>query len=394
MHGGRAARQNECMGQREVTPPPARSPRDQLAVSVKGLHPAYFAMVMATGVVSIVSDLLGLPEAAAFLLWVNVPAYLVLWALFVARALLFPGELGGDLASHQRGPGFFTWVAATCVLGLQLLVIRGDARAAYALWWLGLLLWFAFTYAVFVLLSVRREKPTLGQGINGGWLVAVVATQSVCVLGCRVLAPRLAGQETVYFFLAALWLCGGMLYVWMISLIFYRYMFFEFSPSDLMPPYWINMGAVAISVVAGTSLTALAPGSALLAALLPFVKGLTLMFWATATWWIPMLVILGIWRHGPSRVRIAYDPLYWGLVFPLGMYALCTYRLGEVFALPLLPWVARAFAVVALSAWLLTFLGWIARMLQLVLLAVRSLRSERGVAGSQSGRLEHVARRS
>jgi tellurite resistance protein TehA-like permease len=280
------------------------------------------------------------------------------------------------------------------VLGLQLVLIRGDARAAYALWWLGLCLWFACTYAVFVLLSVRRAKPTLGQGINGGGLVAVVATQSVCVLGCKVLAPRFAGQEGAAFFLASLWLCGGMLYIWMISLIFYRYMFFEFSPSDLMPPYWINMGAVAISVVAGTSLAALAPGSALLTALLPFVKGLTLMFWATATWWIPMLVILGIWRHGPSRVRIAYDPLYWGLVFPLGMYSLCTDRLGELFALPLLAVIARAFAVIALSAWLLTFLGWSARLLHLLLLAVRSLNPERGAAGPQSARLEHVARRS
>ncbi|GAO01853.1 putative membrane protein Rv1735c [Anaeromyxobacter sp. PSR-1] len=379
-----------------VRPEPALHPlREHLAAGLKGLHPAYFALVMATGIVSIVSDLLGLREAATFLFWLNVPAYGVLWALFAARALVFPRALAADLASHQRGPGFFTAVAATCVLGLQLLLLRGDAAAALALWWVGMLLWCACTYAVFVVLAVRDPKPTLGEGINGGWLVAVVATQSVVVLGTRTLVPRFPGSEAVLFFLASLWLCGGMLYVWMISLIFYRYMFFRFSPSDLMPPYWINMGAVAISVVAGTSLAAAAPGSAFLGALLPFVKGLTLMFWATATWWIPMLVLLGIWRHGgPSRIRIAYDPLYWGLVFPLGMYALCTYRLGELFAMPVLPWVARAFATVALAAWLLTALGLTGRILQLVVLAVRSLHAERGAAGPQPGSLERMARRS
>lgn len=31
-----------------------------------------------------------------------------------------------------------------------------------------------------------------------------------------------------------------------ISLIFYRYTFFRFSLDDLSPPYWINMGAMAI----------------------------------------------------------------------------------------------------------------------------------------------------
>lgn len=359
--------------------------RAQLARGLRGLHPAYFGLVMATGVVSIVSHLLGLEDAAAFLLWVNVPAYLALWVLLAARALAFPREVAADLASHQRGPGFFTTVAATCVLGLQLTLLRQDAGAGHALWWLGFALWCACTYAVFVLLSVGARKPSLAEGIHGGWLLAVVATQSVCVLGCRVLAPRFAG-EAVFFFLASLWLCGGMLYVWMISLIFYRYMFFRFSPSDLMPPYWINMGAVAISVVAGTSLSAAAPRSALLTQLLPFVNGLTLMFWATATWWIPMLVVLGIWRHRSARDRIpiAYDPLYWGLVFPLGMYSLCTYRLAHVLALPFLLWIARAFAVVALSAWLLTFLGMAARLLQLVLLATRALPPGRGAVGSQT----------
>ena len=88
-----------------------------------------------------------------------------------------------------------------------------------------------------------------------------------------------------------------MLYIWIISLIFYRYTFFPLLPSDLAPPYWINMGAVAISTLAGALLVLAAPASPLLTGLLPFLKGLTLLFWATATWWIPMLLILGTWRH-------------------------------------------------------------------------------------------------
>src|SRR5215211_6435053 len=55
--------------------------------------------------------------------------------------------------------------------------------------------------------------------------------------------------------------------------------------------------------------------SPLLAELLPFLKGMTLLFWATATWWIPVLVILGIWRHLIRRFPFRYDPLYWGAVF-------------------------------------------------------------------------------
>ena len=154
----------------------------------------------------------------------------------------------------------------------------------------------------------------------------------------------------------ALWLWGGMLYIWMISLIFYRYTFFRFAPSDLMPPYWINMGAMAISTLVGVLLSERI-GDSPFSEVRPFVEGFTVFFWATATWWIPMLLILGFWRHVIKRFPLAYDPLYWGAVFPLGDYSVATYRLAEFWHLQFLRWVPKCIAYVALAAWLVTFAG-------------------------------------
>ena len=50
------------------------------------------------------------------------------------------------------------------------------------------MLWVVVIYAFFTAVTVREQKPTLEEGINGAWLLAVVATQSVAVLG-RLLAP-------------------------------------------------------------------------------------------------------------------------------------------------------------------------------------------------------------
>lgn len=336
------------------------------------LHPAYFALVMATGILSIGCHLMGLAESAQFLFWINVPIYGLLWVLYIARAKLFPSNFLNDWVSHKRGFGFFTLVAATNVLGSQFFTLQNNVEAATVLWWAGLVLWAICTYSIFILLAVQKQKPRLEEGINGGWLISVVATQSVCVLGCLVKPQILGYNDFSALLLLSFWLFGGMLYIWLISLIFYRYMFFRFEPSDLAPPYWINMGAVAITTLAGAELIGAFGDLPVIYDMLPFIKGLTTMYWATATWWIPMLLLLGIWRHGVQRFKFAYDPLYWGLVFPLGMYSVCTFKLGAILKITIFSLIAQTFLIFALIAWLLTFLSMIQRPLYAGLLVIRT----------------------
>ena len=335
--------------------PSSQDPLSQNALA--SMHPASFALAMATGIVSIAAELLGLPLVARILLWANAAFYVVLWLLTVIRIVRFTDRVLADITDHGRAVGFFTTVAATCVLGSQLLVIARLWTAAASLWALGVVLWAVVTYTVFTALTVKEDKPALAEGINGGWLVAVVAAQSVSVLGSQLAEGFGHYAPQVLLFCLGMWLGGGMLYIWIISLIFYRYTFFTMSPSDLAPPYWINMGAVAISTLAGVSLINASSHSPLLVDLLPFLKGFSLLFWATATWWIPMLVILGIWRHLYRRFPLRYDPLYWGAVFPLGMYTVCTFRLAFVIDAPFLLIVPRVSFYVALAAWSLAMMG-------------------------------------
>ncbi|MFC0445018.1 tellurite resistance/C4-dicarboxylate transporter family protein [Pseudidiomarina halophila] len=322
------------------------------------LSPAYFGFVMATGIIAIAAHQQQYPWIAYTLFAISCLGWVTLSFLYSYRAARFTHVFVDDLTSHSRGPGFFTSVAGTALVGSQAFILFDAYWVAFVSWIIALLLWIVLTYTIFTALTIRRDKPTLDKGISGAWLLAVVATQSVAVLSA-ILATNTAQpwKLELNFLALSMWLWSGMLYIWMMSLIFYRYTFFQFVPSDLAPPYWINMGAMAISTLAGSLLVINSTEAPFLLTLTPFIKGFTIFYWATGTWWIPMLLILGIWRHVVRKFPFAYDPLYWGAVFPLGMYSACTYVMLQAMEFNFLHGLPTAFFYIALLVWGVTFWG-------------------------------------
>jgi len=332
---------------------------------VRTLSPAYFGMVMATGIVSLAADQIAFHRIAWALFVIAIVAYFVLWGLTVLRILRHPRLFFNDLIDHLRGPGFFTMVAASTVLGSEFVLLAKNWTIGFALWCLAVVLWLVLTYTIFTAFTVKEDKPSLAEGISGAWLLAVVATQSIAVLSALLAVQVEQPWRLDLNFLAlSMWLWGGMLYIWMMSLIFYRYTFFRFSPADLSPPYWINMGAMAISTLAGSLLILNSDDAPFLHSIVPFMKGFTVFYWATGTWWIPMLVILGFWRHIYKHFPLRYDPLYWGAVFPLGMYAVGTHRMAQAMEFHFISALPVIFAGVALVAWAVTFLAYLSNLLR------------------------------
>ena len=188
--------------------------------ALKTMFPGYFALVMATGIVSIAAHFQGFDGIALALFWANVVFYAVLWGLTAARFVLYRRAFLADVTSHARCVLFLTMVAATCVLGNQFAMLTPWMGVARALWFAGLVLWAVLIGVFFSVVTLGEPKPDLASGINGAWLLVIVSTQSIAVLGTLV-AKTLPAPDLAFFLSLCAYLVGAMLYLSFIALIFY-----------------------------------------------------------------------------------------------------------------------------------------------------------------------------
>ncbi|HEX6445979.1 MAG TPA: hypothetical protein VF053_12880, partial [Streptosporangiales bacterium] len=158
-----------------------RAPQPLLRESVRTLHPSYFALVMATGIVSAGLRDHGVPALSTALMWLTAACYLFLVVLLGWRLLAFAGEVRRDGSDPQRGFGFFTFVAGTEVLGTRL-ALAGHHGAATGLLVLGGVSWLVLGYLIPSTAILGGAIRPIVAGANGTWFIWAVGTQSVAVL--------------------------------------------------------------------------------------------------------------------------------------------------------------------------------------------------------------------
>lgn len=327
----------------------------RLDANVRSLFPGYFAMVMATGIIAVAAAQQQLDWLAGGLYVIAAAAYVVLLVLLATRILIAPKLVAADVTSHAKGFAFLTTVAATNVLASASMIVHDWWGMAWVLWWASLGMWAAWVYATLFAVVLKGPKPGLERGINGTWFLLTVATESVVVVGAVLLARY--PSDTLAFALIAAFGLGLVLYLIVMTMVFLRWTFLALDPTETDPPAWIAAGAVAITVLAGSNLLLARDVSARVDRLAPFIEGLVVLAWATATFWFPLMVAIGVWRHVANRVPLRYHPSYWALVFPLGMYGAATFKMKAAIGLDALGWLPKATLVVALGAWTAAFVG-------------------------------------
>jgi tellurite resistance protein TehA-like permease len=293
-----------------------------------------FNVVMATTIVSIAARDVGLELLSIALLWVALAAFVSLAALdlWLARhpvALLRRAGRPGE-GFHALG-----FVADGGVLGIRI-VGPGTIQLAIAAGLLacGWVLW------VMILGEIAAEHGRRGgTQPRGEWLLAVVATEGLAILGTRIAA--LEQLSVLHAAAAALWIAGGVAYVFIGALLARRASQPRFGLADVSPDWWIVMGAPAIFCVAAVKVTGAQPGTT--------GAAVAVVAWAFATLMLIVIAVADVLRT--RRLGRRFTPERWTMVFPLGMYSVASWNLGKSLQAAWLTDIGRLWLAVALGAW-------------------------------------------
>ncbi|MGH2833874.1 MAG: tellurite resistance/C4-dicarboxylate transporter family protein [Solirubrobacteraceae bacterium] len=301
-----------------------------LDLILDAIPPASGAVVMGTGIVSIALSLDGQETLSVVLLALAAAAWVTLAVLLPARALRDRSRFREDVGL----PAAFTAVAGTEVLGTRLTLL-GWTWAAAALLAIGLVVWLGLIGPV-----LRNWRtPTVGASF-----ILTVGTESLALLAAALALADHTG-----------WLLDASLPPFVLGLCFYAFVLRHFDRTQLAKgrgDHWVTGGALAISTVAAGRITLAAEHLRVLHGAVETLKVVSLVLWVLALAWLPVLLFAEArWPRRDYYVR------RWSTVFPVGMYAACSFVVGDIASVPAITSFARVWVWVAVAVWAVVACG-------------------------------------
>ncbi|WP_226042750.1 tellurite resistance/C4-dicarboxylate transporter family protein [Natrinema sp. DC36] len=356
----------------------ASSATSSPATTLRELDPAYFGLVMSTGIISIAFHELGIETISWPFAVFNLVCYILLIGLFAFKVALFPGRIVAELRDRERHWGALTFIVGTNTVGVQLILFFEAIGIATILWLTTVVATPLLLYYLFTTEFIGTRKSAVSERIDGAFLLVIVCMQSLAVLGGLLSTELPSYAADIVLLSMGYFGAGYVLYFVIVTVVTYRLLEGSVRPADWTGPYWITMGAAAITTLAGSTLGPRLESVAAWEPYVPVILGVTFLAWAIASWWIPLLLVIDIWKFLTGDIedsppvwvvlvpwsRLAfgqrlhvYDPAAWGRVFPMGMYTACTLNLAGIQTFSALRIVPEFWGWFALVVWALTLLG-------------------------------------
>lgn len=319
------------------------------------LPPDAFAVVMATGIVSVAARQHHYPRIGDGLEIVALAMFVALAVGLVIRVTARFDSAVREIQDPDVAFRMFTASAACAVLAVRF----QDSPVALGI--LGVLAAGSWLFlAPLAIRDVRRRpRSDLRDHAHGAWLLPSVATCGLAITAVDV--GRHGGESGLLWLSAALWLLGLCIYGAVTWLIAWRSLAAPFRPELVTPDSWILLGGLAIATLASARLLNAARDLHFDAWLTDMLHPATLVLWWLASAWAPLLLYAEVWRLDREAGSLHYAGVWWSAVFPLGMYSSATASTSVALDVPAMYTVSLVVFWVAFTVWLVVAVGWIHR---------------------------------
>ncbi|ASJ06766.1 TDT family transporter [Thermococcus pacificus] len=323
-----------------------------MKVSVKDFAPSWFASVMGTGALALVSlaysgRLAVLKNVAVWLTYFNTAMFFVLLIPWSLRWLKYRENSTKDLYHPMVSHFYGTIAIAMLVLSADYLLILRETAVAKAFWLIGTPLTIFFALLIPYLMFIQ-EKIDI-KSVTPAWFIPPVGLIVIPLSG----GPLIGTFHGIWKEIAILinyfaWGSGFFLYLALFAVVMHRFITHEPLPCGIAPAIWINLGPIG----AGTStLYMLVRNSDFITAKEPFLA-FGIVFWGFGVWWLAMAVIMTL--HYIRRLSLPYSLAWWAFIFPLGAYVSATHNVGTAFGIGAIDSFGFALYWLLLALWLLT----------------------------------------
>ncbi|RMR63165.1 MULTISPECIES: TDT family transporter [Pseudomonas] len=317
------------------------SPRE----AIRQFTPNWFAVTMGTGILAL---LLGqLPFSVPLLktlgeaLWLfNIGLFVLFSVMYASRWVLFFDE-AKQVFGHSTVSMFFGTIPmglATIISGLLLYGLPrwgvSVIALAQALWWIDVAM--ALVCGVLIpFMMFTRQQHSIDQ-MTAVWLLPVVAAEVAAASG-GMLAPHLADASAQFSILITsyvLWAYSVPVALSILVILLLRMALHKLPHESMAASSWLSLGPIGTGamgmLVLGTDAPAIFAAHGL-ASIGDVAKGLGLivgiLFWGLGLWWLTLALLITL-RY--FKTGIPFNLGWWGFIFPLGIYAATTLKLGAM----------------------------------------------------------------
>lgn len=310
---------------------------------IRQFTPNWFAATMGTGVLALTLAQLathvpGLLLLAKALWMFNIGLFVLFSVLYTARWILFFDE-ARRVFGHSTVSMFFGTIPMGLATIINGFLVFGLSRwgevavsVAHVLWWVDVAL--ALACGVLIpFMMFTRQQHSIDQ-MTAVWLLPVVAAEVAAASG-GLLAPHLAdtgAQFSVLITSYVLWAFSVPVAFSILTILLLRMALHKLPHESMAASSWLALGPIGTGALGMLVMGADAPGIFAANGLpglgqiadgIGLVAGITL--WGFGLWWM-LIAVLITGRY--LRTGIPFNLGWWGFTFPLGVYALATFKLA------------------------------------------------------------------